>query len=271
MLGKAVNSANFDGLGRLENIVGVLPSPRWPWAIDATLAARGAAVFGNTCAACHGERPGTPRLGNLATWSTPVQDVGTDGRQYLVLARTASTGSLNGARVPFVGPQLGATATQIDMLKVAALASILQGGLLKATPQLVQQHRFPSDPPSVARALQGVYKPAPLPGVPRRVESRVLHGIWATAPYLHNGTVPTLADLLKPAAQRPASFAVGRNYDVKAVGLAASQPGNHLRQTTLDCATRQSGNSRCGHDGPGFGTDLPAADKAALLEYLKTL
>jgi len=40
-------------------------------------------------------------------------------------------------------------------------------------------------------------------------ESRVLHGVWATAPYLHNGSVPTLWELLKPPAARVSSFKIG--------------------------------------------------------------
>jgi hypothetical protein len=101
-----------------------------------------------------------------------------------------------------------------------------------------------------------------------RYESRVLYGIWAAAPYLHNGPVATLADLLKPADQRAASFLVGANYDTQAVGLAAAQPGLSGMRVTTGCDQRNSGNSRCGHE---FGTSLPAADKLALLEYLKTL
>ena len=57
----------------------------------------------------------------------------------------------------------------------------------------------------------------------RAYESRVLQGIWAAAPYLHNGSVPTLAQLLTPAAQRVASFKVGPNYDTVNIGLAAKQ------------------------------------------------
>ena len=100
-------------------------------------------------------------------------------------------------------------------------------------------------------------------------ETKVLQGIWAAAPYLHNGSVPTLADLLKPAAERPASFEVGNAYDPAKMGLAESQPQfNHYKIITTDCDSRNSGNSRCGHE---FGTQLSADDKAALLEYLKSL
>ncbi|MGH8511684.1 MAG: di-heme-cytochrome C peroxidase, partial [Gammaproteobacteria bacterium] len=91
----------------------------------------------------------------------------------------------------------------------------------------------------------------------------------AAAPYLHNGSVPTLAELLKPAAERIDSFEIGPAYDVVNIGLAAEQNRfvNDVLKTT-DCSDRNSGNSRCGHE---FGTQLSAGDKQALLEYLKTL
>jgi hypothetical protein len=98
-------------------------------------------------------------------------------------------------------------------------------------------------------------------------EARVLKGIWAVAPYLHNGSVVNLAELLKPAAERAKEFKVGPAYDTETVGLAASQDTAFTLRTT-GCEDRASGNSHCGHE---YGTQLPARDKKALLEYLKTL
>jgi hypothetical protein len=97
-------------------------------------------------------------------------------------------------------------------------------------------------------------------------EARRLYGIWATAPYLHNGSVPTLADLLLPAAQRPKSFCVGtRAFDPVKVGFAtdAAAPGN-----VCSFDTAAPGNSNRGHE---YGTSLSAKDKRNLLEYLKQL
>ena len=135
---------------------------------------------------------------------------------------------------------------------------------------------MPANQVELARQIYSIYSPAPNDACdnaalnadfPFKYESRVLRGIWATAPYLHNGSVPTLEDLLTPGANRPSSFALGRRYDLARVGLAADQgPGAPTRTTT--CEERDSGNSRCGHD---YGVNLTAAEKAALLEYLKTL
>jgi hypothetical protein len=99
-------------------------------------------------------------------------------------------------------------------------------------------------------------------------EARVLKGIWAVAPYLHNGSVPTLTELLKPAASRVAKFKIGAAYDIVKVGLAVNQPKLNSTLQTTDCSNRNSGNSRCGHE---YGTQFSNAEKTALLEYLKSL
>ena len=114
--------------------------------------------------------------------------------------------------------------------------------------------------------LPGAFR-APAPAV-AAYEARVLEGIWAAAPYLHNGSVPTLAELLKPAAERVAAFKIGPSYDLVNVGIATEQTSFDQVLTTTDCSDLNSGNSRCGHE---FGTSLPQAEKQALLEYLKTL
>jgi hypothetical protein len=82
------------------------------------------------------------------------------------------------------------------------------------------------------------------------------------------GAVPTLAELLTPDAQRVSQFMVGPAYDINTVGLAAQQTKFNYTLKTTDCADRNSGNSRCGHN---YGTGFSAEDKKALLEYLKSL
>ncbi len=97
--------------------------------------------------------------------------------------------------------------------------------------------------------------------------AQYLDGIWLRAPYLHNGSVPTLRDLLRPVAQRPAAFYRGYDlYDPANVGFVSSGPEAEKVGTKLDVTKRGNGN-----EGHTFGTDLPEADKDALVEYLKTL
>lgn len=95
-----------------------------------------------------------------------------------------------------------------------------------------------------------------------------LAGIWLRAPYLHNGSVPTLDDLLKPADQRPATFYAGNDvYDQARVGFVSNVASNGSRQFIM-FDTHEKGNSNVGHY---YGSTLSDADRRSLLEYLKTL
>ena len=97
-----------------------------------------------------------------------------------------------------------------------------------------------------------------------------LDGVWLRAPYLHNGSVPTLRDLLEPSAQRPKTFYRGYDvYDQKKVGFV-SDVGKERERKYFQYDTEQPGNSNKGHEGKRYGTELSAADKDALVEYLKT-
>ena len=82
-------------------------------------------------------------------------------------------------------------------------------------------------------------------GTKRTIKARPLTGVWATA-YLHNGSVPTLEDLLQPENNRPATFYVGNtNYNFAKVGFSIeAAPGAILLDTTM------KGNYRTGHSGP---------------------
>jgi hypothetical protein len=94
-----------------------------------------------------------------------------------------------------------------------------------------------------------------------------LDGIWLTAPYLHNGSVPTLADLLEPAAARPLRFWRGSDlFDVTRVGFVSDSDEARRIGTLLDVTL--PGNSNAGHT---YGTSLSADEKKALVEYLKGL
>ena len=113
-----------------------------------------------------------------------------------------------------------------------------------------------------------------------------LDGVWLRAPYLHNGSVPTLRALLEPVENRPTSFY--RGYDVidrfnvgfisrRCAGTEADLPASDASvQFQWGCMpqdegwhydTSLRGNSNRGHP---YGVTLSDADKRALLEYLKT-
>ncbi len=93
-----------------------------------------------------------------------------------------------------------------------------------------------------------------------------LDGVWLSAPYLHNGSVPTLADLLEAPENRPRRFSRGYDvYDQARVGFVSAGPDAERVGTAFDVT--QPGNGNGGHT---YGTALPAGEKLALLEYLKT-
>ena len=101
-------------------------------------------------------------------------------------------------------------------------------------------------------------------------KARPLNGIWTGAPFLHNGSVPNLYELLLPATERSKTFHVGTwRFDPVRVGYL-SEPG----PGTVLIDTRLKGNDNAGHEygtGANGGVGLSDADRWALLEYLKTL
>ncbi|MBT9099739.1 hypothetical protein KFZ76_18745 [Methylovulum psychrotolerans] len=288
------NSADFNGLDNAESLIRKLQPPKWPWAVDKDLAAAGKKVFDlpndqGGCVGCHGITKGKTRFLLQQTWATPILDVGTDTREYAVLARTVNTGVLVGAKIPALTPPLQQTDTAFNVLGLSVIGAILQHYESVAVTPAVQAHltkdvtkvegllnHIEADispfTPMTADLKGAFHQSAPqatAAAAPSYAyESRVLQGIWATAPYLHNGSVQSLADLLKPATDRTAAFAIGPEYDPVNVGLASKQTKFGYTLQTTDCSHRDSGDSRCGHE---FGTQLSDSDKKALLEYLKTL
>ena len=94
-----------------------------------------------------------------------------------------------------------------------------------------------------------------------------LDGIWLTGPYLHNGSVPSLADLLEPVDARPKTFWRGSDlFDAERVGFVSAGEEAERVGTPLDVT--KPGNSNAGHS---YGTTLSADEKRALLEHSKTL
>ncbi|OPH82686.1 di-heme-cytochrome C peroxidase [Nitrobacter vulgaris] len=308
------NSVNFDGLQKLEDLAKKIGPPKWPWSVDTALAAKGKTIFERSaadggCQECHGQKAGTERFPFQQTWATPIQNVGTDTREYDILGWTAKSGVLKGAYIPFATKPLKETDLAFNILSTSVIGTIGEHVLsfskgtspralgVSAKPEVAQGASEPVDAtrlPTVLQDLPGAFRfpdaaatpetrlrldmdagssssktDAAAPTPPKGAyESRVLYGIWAAAPYLHNGSVASLAELLKPASQRQQRFAIGPDYDVNNIGIALNQAqAGNVRETT-GCDDLNSGNSRCGHE---FGTSLPDADKKALLEYLKTL
>lgn len=115
-------------------------------------------------------------------------------------------------------------------------------------------------------------------------KARPLHGVWATAPFLHNGSVPTLYDLLLPARlrppgdrtappdpHRPERFFIGtRDYDPVKVGYRTERRADSAFEFRVrdDHDREIEGNANYGHE---YGTRLGEPQRWDLIEYLKSL
>jgi mono/diheme cytochrome c family protein len=241
-----------------------LQSPVWPAdilpPIDPTLAAQGREIYEAECASCHAVLDRDDEARRVRAQMYGLDRIGTDpvAAQNFVEAY-APTGVLEG-ETSASGAVLGATAHAGELL------SLLVGRVLGAQPAAIAQVQLYAQRYGLTEQdKQGDYTPDS-EEEPRAswlaYKARPLNGIWATAPYLHNGSVPTLYDLLLPPAERPVTFGVGRwAFDPVKVG-----PVQEGAPFTVD--TQLPGNSNAGHLA---GTDLTDEQRWALVEHLKTL
>jgi hypothetical protein len=200
----------------------------------------------------------------------------------------SASGVLNGTpRDYFTGPPTPAIAQLADMLAttVVGVMSAQKGAVLKSAAVSF----FGSQPPPlVIPEAEVEFSRVPTESLTLREQrlrkcvtdasdilgykARPLTAIWATAPYLHNGSVPTLFDLLLPPELRPQQFWVGtREFDPVKVGFVTiGTPGNTFLFRTRDVnGAIIDGNSNLGHDygNSNFSDD----DRNNLIAYLKTL
>lgn len=253
-------------LVRMEESLRKLESPVWPEEIlppiDRALASRGKALYEAQCQSCHALIDRADPHRRVTAMVTGVDVVGTDAQaaKNLVSAR-APTGVLQGAINTKTGERYGAEATLITLLvdvvggALAAQPAAAAAAIVNAKAHGIEEtkkqgdHREPTAADPTAALVS--YK------------ARPLNGIWATAPYLHNGSVPTLYDLLLPPASRPKTFVLGRReLDPVKVGYVSDGDVPFVVDTSV------TGNGNGGHE---YGVTLADADRWALVEYLKTL
>lgn len=238
-------------LQRLEAWITDLESPQWPAdllpAIDAEKSQAGAAIYEQTCSGCHPHIERADPNRTVKATMVPLTRVGTDPGMAAQFGRMSKTGQLAGRKAAFVaGPELGPQAPT-GALVVNGVIGSLVGAPVEGLQDLLQAY-------FAARAQQPSDEPP-------SYKARPLNGVWATAPYLHNGSAPTLRAMLTPPDERPKTFRLGsREFDPVAVGFR--NEGTFVYDTSLP------GNSNQGHP---FGTDLDDASKEQLIEYLKTL
>ena len=299
------STVQIEALDQLENVLTTLKSPIWPvqfGAINQALKAQGEVVFDRLkCGSCHIERedwkPNVPieKMITLRELAENNQANLTDiwmacnGATYF-----AKTGNLEGGLEGIIkGRPLEATEPMLGQLAFSVKLSLAdkRKDIIKRAVQIYlgiqklpvidgAEEGLTADEARAARAQLCITgkdgNGAELPADTLKLlayKARPLDGIWATSPYLHNGSVPTLYHLLLAPKNRPTRFYSGsREFDPKFVGYVwKDKPtGPHSQFTTVDGRGKAiPGNSTAGHDY-GVG-GLTEADRLALLEYLKSL
>lgn len=193
--------------------------PKYPFAIDAALAAQGKTLFEANCSRCHGMYGESPSYPNVAV---PLEMIGTD-------------------------PRLSAGANELG----APYINWFNGSFYGEISELVYTDGYVAPP---------------------------LDGVWATAPYLHNASVPNLTMMLD-SSSRPKFWTRAfrselEEFDAKNVGWKytvfdhgkAEEPDGATKRIIYD--TTQLGYANTGHT---FGDHLTTEERASVVEYLKTL
>ena len=279
------------GWGRYED-----PATKQVTAHD-DLVVVGKTLYTQRCVTCHALLPDrkdpafltTPIKAQMALFrpSDPLaanthESAGTDPWMACnAYTRVASTGVLKGTPktyVPLVpgSEPMGDTANLSDMLRVTVGGAIVEkkGEVAATAAQSFFGVKRPPTLPTVSAAPPGqdprlrkcLTTKADILGY----KGRPLNGVWATAPFLHNGSVRTLYQLLLPEAGREATFEGGdREFDPVEVGYVSSTAGNHSTFQAVNTPGPVHGNSNLGHD---YGNaTLSDRDRYAIIEFLKTL
>ena len=244
-----------------------LRSPKWPElfpAVDQARAAKGAALYTQLCQSCH-----LPPVNTAAYYDSKLrQDFGPHAVKLAVLPIT-TIGTDPAEATDFANRRLQVPA---DLELASNEFGPALGKLVEKSVQRWYDTQTPPIPPEQRAIMDGE-----LPNgirTPLAYKARPLDGIWANAPYLHNGSVPTLYALLQPVAARPKTFTIGsREFDPVDVGLRTDAIDGG---TLVDTSVR--GDLNTGHefdDAPGrqgvIGRKLSEDERRDLVEFLKTL
>jgi hypothetical protein len=278
------STVQFTNLSKMEDMIAGeqpterggftgLHAPKWPaetfGSIKTELAERGAKLYGEICEHCHLPPKGSKALWDDKYWTKPNEG----GRRYLKLNE-----------IPV--EEVGTDRTYLDSLA---------NRTVKLPPNVVlESDKFAFALGDVVGKVVTLWYDKQSISPDKRKEmdghrenrikadmvykARPLDGAWATPPYLHNGSVPTIEALLGPARDRPKTFWLGhREYDPEKLGYRHDElPGGFLYKTWLP------GNHNTGHEFddpydknamvPGrVGRKLSPDERSALIEFLKSM
>lgn len=220
-------------IGRMEAWLREVKQPPYPYPIDQAKAAAGGKLYAEYCAACHG--------------ANGQEFAPKEGLPEVACLKPSESEDIYG---PVVGKITRIEEVATDRRRLDSFTALLATNM--GTPYAGTTYRFCN--------YRKTFGYANMP----------LDGVWLRAPYLHNGSVPTLRDLLEPSANRPKVFYRGNDvYEPVKVGfvtdVAEEGPRKYFR---FDTGIRGNGNQ--GHEGKAYGTEMSAVEKDAVVEYLKT-
>jgi hypothetical protein len=300
-LGGFQSSIDEPALVGMEEQLQTLQPPKWPVEfpkIDTAKAQQGGDLFvSKHCDSCH-TVPAKP-FSTADRYTTSLikvnsadpndRPVGTDMWMACnAVFDGAKSGAFAGTKLSVVaGAVIGQTSDNLGLVQTGVIGTLLgkksdlvatafEGifGINRGLPLPTRPGLATIDPKELRRN-QCVYAQTHQQGTKSAelvYKGRPLQAIWATPPYLHNGSVATLYDLLLPAAQRRTAFFTGtREYDPVDVGFKTDASSeNSFKFETQDASGKPiDGNSNSGHD---YGNaSLTDAERRALVEYMKTL
>ncbi len=246
-----------------------LRSPKWPedilGKIDRDLAAKGAALYKEICQECHLAPVTSAEFWADKRWLPPDSF----GQRYL---------DLEVIDLPHIGTdpaQAEDMATRMvvvpkDLGIKDPRFGFALGEVVKKTVDFWYDSQIPPTPDADRERMNGYRKN----GIqaPHGYKVRPLNGVWATPPYLHNGSVPTIDLLLGPAGERPKTFYLGnREYDTEHLGYKFDKLAGGFE---FDATMR--GNFNTGHEFSDtkrngvIGRALKPDERKAVIEFLKT-
>jgi len=272
------SSVRLRDLHLIEQTLQRLKPPAWPeallGAIDKTQAAKGRELFTENCAGCHVPRT----VQSDGRWvqhlkMLPVEFIGTDpGAANNIADHRFDLSALqwDPAELAQLDVQLQPTPTEsLDLSKLSSAK-----GLAYVTAFVGNRAYRDANIPAAERPdMDGFGLPIGVREL-RAYKARPLAGVWATAPFLHNGSVPSLYQLLSPQDERATTFYKGTfEYDPRHLGYRTEAFTNGFMFDTRITGNHNSGHEfRAGKRGDGvIGRLLQPEERWALLEYLKVL
>jgi hypothetical protein len=283
------SSAKIVNLDRLEQYMKQLGSPKWVSplpAIDQDKAEKGKVLYADNCVGCHSIRDDNGQF--------PMTQPNAVGKQFIRTHMTAldAIGTDPLMAMNFVNPALdvdpGPMRPYLDepLRDAQKFPKVPRGAVLSAVGKNIIGAQLAAIQPPVDEKqkleLSGYHLPDETPPNLMAYKARPLNGIWATAPYMHNGSVANLYQTLLADSEREKFFYVGsKKFDPKNVGFESNQDGNHfLFKTVDDQGNPIPGNSNKGHSGNSFTKtrgvdgqwrDFTDEERYQLIEYMKTL